>query len=148
MVVASMKSISRCGPFAPDAAPYAPRLALFHIFDWRQAGFMSFQGWMVCTAFFLNAFAIGIAIRFLVQRAKKCLDFSSTVYLIHFLAVSASSGFPKDASWWLNLAVDIAITAVLSEWLCLKQELKEIPLASIPRRTGNNVEMTSVTIQR
>jgi len=103
---------------------------------------------MVCTTFFLNAFAIGIAIRFIVQRAKKCLDFSSTVYLIHFLAVSASSGFPKEASWWLNLAVDIAITAVLSEWLCLKQELKEIPLATIPRRTGNNVEMTSVTIQR
>ena len=102
----------------------------------------------MCTAFFLNAFTVGVAIRFIVQRAKKCLDFSSTVYLLHFLAVSAFSGIPMESSWWLSLAIDVAITAVLSEWLCLKQELKEIPLASIPRRTGNNVEMTSVTVQR
>jgi hypothetical protein len=132
--------------------PYAPKLALFHLFDWRQTTFNNFQGWMVAIAFFINSLLISVGIRFVVKRAKKCLDFSATVYLIHLLAVALfSNGFPRGVSWWLCFMVNFAITAVFSEWLCLQDEMKEIPLASIPSRrriAGSEAELTTVTTQR
>ena len=138
------------------AAPYAPRLALFHVFDWHQASFNSFQGWMVTIAFFLNSLVAAAAIRFVVQRAKKCLDFAATAYFIHLMAVSIfSSSIPRSPAWWLCSAINLSVTAVFSEWLCLQHELKEIPLASIPRRRigngsggGGDAELTSITTQR
>lgn len=130
------------------AAPYAPRYALFHMFDWHQANFNSFQGWMVCAAFLLNSFSLAICIRLIVQRAKKCLDFSATAYFLHLVTVTTSSGFPAEAVWWLCMAVNLTITTLLSEWLCLQQELKEIPLATIPRRVGSSVQLTSIVTHR
>ncbi|KAL4547870.1 hypothetical protein Ndes2526B_g07090 [Nannochloris sp. 'desiccata'] len=133
--------------------PYAPKLALFHLFDWRQITFNNFQGWMVSIAFFINSFLVSVAIRFAIKRAKKCLDFSATVYFIHLLAVSLfSNGVPRGASWWLCTLVNFAITAVFSEWLCLQDEMKEIPLASIPSRrrlagNGSEAELSRVTTQ-
>jgi hypothetical protein len=136
------------------AGPYALKLAVFHLFDWRQTTFNNLQGWMVFIAFFINSFLVSIAIRFIVKRAKKCLDFSATVYFIHLVAVSLfSNGIPRGTSWWLCTLSSFAITAVFSEWLCLQDEMKEIPLASIPSRrrlagNGSEAELTSVTTQR
>ena len=132
--------------FSIHAAPYAPRLALFHIFDWHQVSLHSFQGWMIFIAFFLNAFAVAAAIRVVIRRAKKCLDFSATVYFLHLLAVSMfSGGFPHSLVWWLCGAVNLAVTAVFSEWLCLQHEMKEIPLASIPRQRNRGAQSASTT---
>ena len=109
---------------------------------------------MVAIAFFINSFLIAVAIRYIVKRAKKCLDFSATVYVIHLIAVSLfSNGVPRGASWWLCTVVNFAITAVFSEWLCLQDEMKEIPLASRPSRrrlqgNGSEAELTSVITQR
>ena len=34
-----------------------------------------------------------------VERAKKCLDFSATLYLIHLAIVSIIGGFPTSVTW-------------------------------------------------
>lgn len=34
-----------------------------------------------------------------MERAKKCLDFSTTLYFIHLLVVAAYSGFPTHVAW-------------------------------------------------
>lgn len=34
-----------------------------------------------------------------VERAKKCLDFASTVYILHLAACWSFSGFPSSMSW-------------------------------------------------
>ncbi len=34
-----------------------------------------------------------------VGRAKKCLDFAATLYLLHLAAVSALSSFPRSFAW-------------------------------------------------
>ena len=104
---------------------------------------------MVAITFFLNALGSAAAIRLIVQRAKKCLDFSATVYFIHFLAVAVFSGsIPRSFVWWLCTIVNLSATALLSEWLCLQQELKEIPLTSIPRRRGNETELIGIKTER
>jgi hypothetical protein len=34
-----------------------------------------------------------------VRRAKKCLDFAATAYLLHLCAVCVSNGFPIHITW-------------------------------------------------
>lgn len=106
---------------------------------------------MVFVAFFINAFAVGAAIKAIVKRAIKCLDFAATVYFTHLAAVVVySGGLPRTATWWLCAGVELAATALFAEWLCIQEELKEIPMASIPRRRGGGgdvVQLTSVATQ-
>lgn len=71
-----------------------------------------------------------------VKRAKKCLDFAATAYLLHFAAVCAYSGFPLQGAWWLIAGGCLAVAAVLGEWLCMRLELAEIPLGSLRERRG------------
>ena len=95
-----------------------------------------------------------------VERAKKCLDFSATLYLTHLAIVSVIGGFPTSrhlvrgaarqphfkhsvglhrhvmvggcgCRWLVNVGA-MAITAVLGEWLCLRRELQDIPISEQP----------------
>lgn len=34
-----------------------------------------------------------------VERAKKCLDFSATVYILHILTAWICVGFPRAVTW-------------------------------------------------
>ncbi len=36
-----------------------------------------------------------------VERAKKCLDFAATAYIIHFIIVLVFSGFPSNFEWYV-----------------------------------------------
>ncbi len=112
--------------------PYAPATPAL-LFDWRASALGAFEGWAVAGAFLLAAAAAGGALRLVVQRAKRCLDFAATLHLLHLLIVAARSGFPARLGWWALTGAGLAATATLGEWLCIQQELREIPLASIPR---------------
>ncbi|PRW58171.1 SYS1-like protein [Chlorella sorokiniana] len=94
-------------------APYVPALSLFHFFDWRWVSFSSFRGWMVSVATFTNALLAAVYLRLIVQRAKKCLDFAGTLMLLHLLAVTCFSGFPKRLPWWALHGTNVAVTALL-----------------------------------
>lgn len=65
-----------------------------------------------------------------VERAKKCLDFTATLYFLHFLFCLAFRGFPSSLEWWVLNFMGLVLMAVLGEWLCLRRELREIPLVS------------------
>ncbi|GBG00659.1 hypothetical protein Rsub_13421 [Raphidocelis subcapitata] len=65
-----------------------------------------------------------------VERAKKCLDFTATCYIWHIVFCAVHSGFPRTLTWWgVNFAGFIA-TALAGEWLCVRRELQDIPLVS------------------
>jgi hypothetical protein len=74
---------------------------------------------------------MAVAIWKIVKRMKKCADFCFTVYFVHFATTSILSGFPLSIPWWICLASSFAITALLSEWLCSREELADIPLSSL-----------------
>lgn len=81
------------------AAPYAAGVALDHIFDWRWMNLQSFESWMIMLAFLLNSILMAFALRLIVKRAKKCLDFASTTYIIHLVIVSIYGNFPVQFTW-------------------------------------------------
>ncbi|XP_055851356.1 protein SYS1 homolog [Episyrphus balteatus] len=64
-----------------------------------------------------------------VKRAKLCLDFSSTFHGFHLLICWwYNSSFPTHLSWWLLNIITSAIMCIGGEVLCLKSELKKIPV--------------------
>lgn len=66
----------------------------------------------------------------LVERAKKCLDFTVTLYIIHLILCCLYNGFPTSFLWWFVYVLCVVVTALLGEWLCMRRELKDIPMRS------------------
>ncbi|KAF6172885.1 hypothetical protein GIB67_035439 [Kingdonia uniflora] len=66
---------------------------------------------------------------YLVERAKKCLDFSATIYIIHLFICIIYGGWPYSISWWVVNGTGLAVMALLGEWLCIRRELREIPIS-------------------
>lgn len=64
-----------------------------------------------------------------VGRAKKCLDFAATAYLVHFAGCCAVVGVPKGAGWWVTTGAGVAVTTALGEYLCASREMRDIHVA-------------------
>ena len=51
----------------------------------------------------------------IVERAKKCLDFTSTLYIIHVVICSFYDGIPQNWEWWILQIAALALMVVLGE---------------------------------
>eukprot|EP00890_Picochlorum_soloecismus_P005854 jgi/Picsp_1/626/NSC_00622-R1_coatomer subunit beta -1 len=134
-------------------APYSGKLTPKSLFEWKTTvGFDTFQGYMVTGSYGLTSLLMSVAIWKIVKRMKKCADFCFTVYFVHFASTCVLSGFPLSIPWWICLASSFAITALLSEWLCSREELAEIPLSSLlptrssSSRSGSPKEMVPLVV--
>jgi len=88
------------------------------------------KGRCIVGAFILNSLFSAIALWFIVQRAKLCLDFSGTVHFYHMLCCwGYNGGVPSTISWWLLNAVCVTVMCVCGEFLCIRTEMKAIPLS-------------------
>lgn len=54
----------------------------------------------------------------IVERAKKCLDFTSTLYIIHLGMCSFYDGIPQNWEWWILQMASLALMVVLGETRC------------------------------
>ena len=59
----------------------------------------------------------------------QCLDFAATAHLIHLVFCSIYAGFPKSWTWWLLNLACMALMAVMGEFVCMRAELKAIPVS-------------------
>ena len=118
------------------SGPYTDHLSLAHVFSYRILDFRSFGSWMTALSHFGAAVACAVAVAALVERAKKCLDFASTAYALHFVACCAVAGFPRGGGWWLVNAGGFAAAALSSELVCLQREMADIPLGQALRRAA------------
>lgn len=66
---------------------------------------------------------------YLIERAKKCLDFSATLFIIHLFICIIYGGWPSSITWWVVNGTGLAVTSLLGEYLCIRRELREIPIA-------------------
>lgn len=97
-------------------------------------GFSTPSGRLSMMSFILNALTCALGLLYFIRRGKQCLDFTVTVHFFHLLGCwFYSSRFPSALTWWLVQAVCIALMAVIGEYLCMRTELKEIPLNSAPK---------------
>ena len=67
---------------------------------------------------------------YVVQRTKQCLDFTCTVHFFHLVFCWYYNGFvPTFLSWWVINILCIAIMCVSGEFLCMRTELRAIPVS-------------------
>ncbi|XP_029772588.1 protein SYS1 homolog isoform X1 [Suricata suricatta] len=108
--------------------------SLDQMFDAEILGFSTPPGRLAMMSFILNALTCALGLLYFIRRGKQCLDFTVTVHFFHLLGCwFYSSRFPSALTWWLVQAVCIALMAVIGEYLCMRTELKEIPLNSAPK---------------
>ncbi|KNC79013.1 hypothetical protein SARC_08573 [Sphaeroforma arctica JP610] len=86
--------------------------------------------WLGTGVYLLESVLSAVWILLVVSRAKLCLDFSVTLYCYHLLFCTLYWGW-MSGWWWFCTIVCCAITTTLSEALCIRQELKEIPVAGM-----------------
>ncbi|KAG8188885.1 hypothetical protein JTE90_014945 [Oedothorax gibbosus] len=88
------------------------------------------QGRCLAGSFILNSLCCSLSLWYFVQRTKLCLDYSVTTHVLHLLGCWAYSGhFPSSLTWWLLNVVCVTITCVCGEFLCMRTEMRAIPLS-------------------
>ncbi|KAK6616858.1 hypothetical protein RUM43_014999 [Polyplax serrata] len=108
--------------------------SLDHLFKYQEIHVRDLGGKLVIVGFVINALMGSVGLWFIVERTKQCLDFSSTTHLIHLMACwNYNSSFPNTISWWLLNLACLAIMCVSGEFLCLRSELRAIPINLTPK---------------
>jgi len=70
--------------------------------------------------------AVGLVL--IVEKSKKCLDFTTTYFILHLLLSTIYGGFPATLDWWIVHILSLLVMVVLGEYLCSLKELEMIPL--------------------
>lgn len=69
-----------------------------------------------------------------IRRGKQCLDFTVTVHFFHMIGCWIyNAHFPAALSWWLVNVACMALMAVIGEYLCMRTELRAIPVNTGPK---------------
>lgn len=69
-----------------------------------------------------------------IRRGKQCLDFTVTVHFFHMIGCWIyNAHLPAALSWWLVNIACMAFMAVTGEYLCMRTELRAIPVNSGPK---------------
>ncbi|KAI3777806.1 hypothetical protein L1987_47609 [Smallanthus sonchifolius] len=107
------------------------RMSLVYFFDYATITLSTVTGWCVIASFVLSSIAGAGFLLYWIERAKKCLDFSATLYIIHLCICVLYGGWPSSITWWVVNGTGLAIMALLGEYLCIKRELREIPISRL-----------------
>ncbi|XP_061338528.1 uncharacterized protein LOC133285337 [Gastrolobium bilobum] len=107
---------------------HVSRMSLVYFFDFVTITTSTLTGWCVIASFFFTSIAGAVYMLYLIERAKKCLDFSATLYIVHLFICIVYGGWPSSITWWIVNVIGIAVMALLGEYLCIRRELREIPI--------------------
>lgn len=104
--------------------------SLHQIFRYEELHVKESSGRIVMTAFVLNSLTCSLGLWYIVGRTKQCLDYTVTVHIFHLVACWLyNSFFPNTLSWWLLNTVCVTLMCVFGEFLCMRTEMKSIPLS-------------------
>lgn len=80
-----------------------------------------------------------------VERLKKCLDFTFTLYFIHVFLCTFYEGFPVEWGFWMSNGVSFLIMVFLGEYLCSRLEMENIPLYVPSSSRSSSSSSTNIT---
>jgi len=115
--------------FLFDLLTGSPR-SLDQLFKYQELQATGASGKLLIAALIFNALNCSVALWYVVGRTKLCLDFSCTIHLLHLIACCWwNSGLPHTLTWWVMNIVCVTIMCVSGEFLCMRTELKSIPVS-------------------
>jgi hypothetical protein len=105
------------------------QVTLDHFFNPEFVTFDTWGGWTIIFCTFLGALGGAYLLSIVVEKSKKCVDFTFTLYFMHILICGCySEEFPLEWEWWLIMVLSSVVMASLGECICSKAELEDIPL--------------------
>lgn len=114
--------------FELNHALFATSITMDRIFTAKFLDVWSALGWIDNAAVLTSSFVGSLLLAVIVEKSKKCLDFSVTLFLIHIILCSVYGGFPATWDWWIVHILGMIMMVVLGEYFCSKRELSDIPL--------------------
>jgi hypothetical protein len=85
-------------------------------------------------SFFLSLIFVAFWLPRIIQRTRKCLDFVLSILLVHvLLCLIVNGGLPGWISWVIYISGG-AIATLLGEFLCMREETREIRLGTKEER--------------
>lgn len=110
---------------------FATSITTDRIFTAKHLDIWSASGWIDCGAVLMSSFIGSILLAIIVEKSKKCLDFSVTLFLLHIIVCSIYGGFPATWDWWIIHILGMIMMVLFGEYFCSKRELSDIPLLVI-----------------
>ncbi|KAL9189522.1 hypothetical protein ACHAXT_009197 [Thalassiosira profunda] len=107
---------------------FGTSITMDRIFTARYLDIWSAAGWVDNAAVLMSSFVGSLLLALIVEKSKKCLDFSVTLFIIHVILCSMYGGFPATWDWWIVHVLGMISMIVLGEYFCSKRELSDIPL--------------------
>eukprot|EP01060_Flectonema_neradi_P000478 TRINITY_DN102_c5_g1_i1.p1 TRINITY_DN102_c5_g1~~TRINITY_DN102_c5_g1_i1.p1 ORF type:complete len:199 (+),score=27.63 TRINITY_DN102_c5_g1_i1:51-599(+) len=101
------------------------------VFDTEMLGLHTALGVIITACHFIPSVTGALSLSFVVGRSKQCLDYALTLYFFHLLLCTINFSFPHNAVWWMLLLVNISTMTLISEYLCMKKELREIAMQNV-----------------
>ena len=116
------------------------------LLSWKSIRFSSPHNWMAVLAAACAAAASGYWISIVVERVKKVVDFTSTLYLLHLATAAVYDlSFPTSWEWWLVTVLCMVGTAWLGDTLCIENEMQDISVQDIMEQRNGSLEGDSGT---
>ena len=104
------------------------RLHISQIISDKALDFSSaYSSCYLLSLFFTYVFMIAVFV-IIVDKAKNILDFVLTNFFIHLILCTINSGFPSKFLWWVFQTIILTLVTLVSEFIALKIEQKEIKL--------------------
>mmetsp|Transcript_13015 Transcript_13015/g.37118 ORF Transcript_13015/g.37118 Transcript_13015/m.37118 type:complete len:244 (-) Transcript_13015:696-1427(-) len=107
---------------------YGSSITIDRIFTSQYFDIWTGEGWVDNAAVLISALVGSVLLAAIVEKSKKCLDFSVTLFFIHFIACCLYGGAPNTYSWWIVHIMATILMTLLGEYLCSIREMNEIPL--------------------
>ena len=107
------------------------------IWNYTLYSFESGEATLVSTMVIFGYLMVSAILPYVVERSRKCLDFVLTISFVHFGLTWISHGFPFSLPWWCLVIGGTTVSTLIGEYLCLREEQREIKMNS---RSNSNIE--------
>ena len=110
---------------------FGTSITLDRLFTDKYVRIWTAAGWADTTAIIIASLVGSFLLAVIVEKSKKCLDFSVTLFMIHFILCTLYKGVPATWDWYIVHILGTIIMILVGEYLCSRRELDDIPLLQI-----------------
>ena len=112
------------------SALFGVHFQIGNLWDRAKYGFDKDESALVSLNFYFSMVVVSAVLPAVIERTRKCLDFVITLAFIHLVLTSLSHGFPWHLPWWLIVVSGSTACTLIGEYLCMREEQREIRLHS------------------
>eukprot|EP00761_Pharyngomonas_kirbyi_P014054 gb/GECH01014084.1/.p1 GENE.gb/GECH01014084.1/~~gb/GECH01014084.1/.p1 ORF type:complete len:162 (+),score=11.91 gb/GECH01014084.1/:1-486(+) len=108
-------------------------------FSYKAMRLKSYLGWVTFATYIFSGIINSMWLYTFIQRSRKCLDFAVTMYVAHLVVCTFYRGLPMRIEWWIATIAACALMTIVGEFICMKRELKDIPVKPKDSEPRENV---------